>query len=77
MSIDFRQNKTDQYLFVKNNKKSVILLIYVDNATIIGMRENINEMIEKIKTVFKIKIERGLNNFLGCSILREEDSNEY
>ena len=70
VSIEFRQSKADQCLFVKERKKCpVILLIYVDNSTIIGTRENIDKIITEIKTVFTIKVESGLNNFLDCSIL--------
>ena len=47
--------------------------MYIDDSTIIDTRENINEIITEIKTVFTIKIESGLNNFLDCSILRNKD----
>ena len=77
VSIGFRQSKTDQYLFVKQNKKdSVILLIYINNSIIIETRENIDKIIIEIKTVFIIEIKNGLNNFLEYSILRNKNQNE-
>ena len=56
VSIGFRQSKTDQCLFVKQEKKGpVILLMYIDNSIII--EKNIDEVITEIKTVFTIKIK--------------------
>ena len=40
-----------------------------------GSREDINWLINKMKEKFKIKIEGGLNDFLGCNILREKNEN--
>ena len=78
INIDFRQSKTDQYLFIKQKKKSpVILLMYIDDSTIIGTRENIDKIITKIKTIFTIKIERELNDFLKCNIFSNKNKNEY
>ena len=46
VNIEFRQSKTDQCLFAKQKEKGpVILLIYIDNSTIINTRENINDII--------------------------------
>ena len=64
VSIEFRQNKTEQCLFVKQeNKYPVILLIYINNSVVIEKRENIDEGIAQIKTVFTIKVKNGLHDF--------------
>ena len=51
--------------------------MYINDSTIIGTRENIDKIITKIKTIFTIKIERELNDFLKCSIFSNKNQDEY
>ena len=51
--------------------------MYIDDSIFIGPRENIDKIITEIKTVFTIKVERELNNFLRCSILRNKNQDKY
>ena len=49
-----------------------MLLLHVDDSCVFGDREDINWLIEKMEERFKTKVEGGLNDFLGCDILRQE-----
>ena len=73
----FEQCKVDQCLFVKKTERGLlIVLLYVDDSAIIGCREDIDEFCENVRKRFKVKVEGGLNDFLGCDILREKDKDE-
>ena len=75
--VGFRQCMTDQCFFYKMGKKGpIILLLYVDDSACLGNKEDINETMKLISKKFTIKTEGGLNNFLGCDILREEGKDE-
>ena len=54
----------------------LIVLLYVDDSCVWGKREDIDELIEMLRKRFTIKVEGGLNDFLGCEILREEGKDE-
>ena len=69
--VGFEQSLTDQCLFYKRGKFGmIVLLLYVDDSLCIGHRQDIDDTIQLIKIVFTITVEGGVNDFLGCSILR-------
>jgi hypothetical protein len=45
-----------------------ILCIYVDNGIITGSKRMMVEAIEGLNEVFKVKVEKLIQNFLGCKI---------
>ena len=76
--IGFTACGCDQCLFYKKGKQSpIIVMLYVDDAAVIGSREDIDETFEQIrKAGLNIKTEGKLNDFLGCAILREDEKKE-
>jgi len=76
--IGFRACGCDQCLFYKHgNKSPIIVMLYVDDAAVIGSREDIDRTFEQIREAgLNIKTEGKLNDFLGCAILREGDKKE-
>ena len=75
--VGFIKSKVDQCLFVKKGKRGpLIVLLYVDDSCVLGKREDIDELVVQLRTRFTIKVEGGLNDFLGCEILREEGKDE-
>jgi hypothetical protein len=55
----------------------VIILLYVDDSVMIGAREDLDAVIVEIQpSGLHLQVEGGLNDFLGCSILRDKHSNE-
>ena len=42
----------------------------------LGNREDIDWLIGEVRKGFNVKVEGGLNDFLGCAILREEGEDE-
>ena len=49
------------------------MLLYVDDLIVFGMKEDINDVIKGVSTVFNIKTEGKLNDFLGCEIIRVKE----
>ena len=62
-----------QCLFRKEGKEGVVLiLLYVDDAVIVGTINDIKETFKMIReSGLNITTEGKLNDFLGCSILRQ------
>lgn len=67
---DFTRCESDQCLFYKRGKKGLtILLLYLDDSTIFGYRDDINETFSLVLRDFNITTEGKLNDVLGCDIL--------
>ena len=73
VGINFEVCICDQCLFRKEGKEGVILiLLYVDDAAIMGTMNDIKETFKLIRqSGLNITTEGKLNDFLGCSILRQ------
>jgi len=50
------------------------VLLYVDDSVFIGNRKDIDDSLNDIQKEFTVTIEGGLNDFLGCSILRYDNN---
>ena len=78
LQIGFKACGVDQCLFAKMGKHGIIIvLVYVDDATIMGSRQDIDDTFAAIMEAgLNITTEGKLNDFLGCSILREKGKQE-
>ena len=66
----FKLSQTEScLLFQRNDHKISIIIVYVDDCLIIGHQEEIEKMISKIKSIFKIKEKGTLEDYLGCKII--------
>ena len=75
--IGFKKSLSDQCVFYKEEGEDItLLLMYVDDSICMGKRQRINEVITLLKSEFKLKVEGGLNDFLGCSIIRNPNEME-
>ena len=50
-----------------------MIIIYVDDMMVIGHRESIIDVQERVKKVFSIKTETNLTDHLGCEFHMNED----
>jgi len=73
--VGFEQSLADQCLFFKQGKHGPIyLLLYVDDSICVGHRKDIDETIKLIQLRFTLTIEGKLNDFLGCNIIKMENT---
>ena len=78
VSIGLKKFEGNQCLFyMRRNKHLIIILVYVDDSIMIGVRSDLDRIIAAIrKCGLTLSVEGKLNDFLGCSILRAKDANE-
>ena len=53
---------------------TVMMVIYVDNCSMIGDHEVIKLTIKEIKKHYKITHQEGMRKFIGCKV--EQDTNQ-
>jgi hypothetical protein len=74
IDLGFRINHIDPCVFYKEEGNNYcILCIYVDDRIITGSIKSINETIEKLNKVFKVKFEKNIQYFLGCQTSYEKN----
>ena len=76
ISIGFGKFEGDQCLFyIKGAKNIVVILIYVDDSIMIGERSDLDRVVVAIrKCGLTLSVEGKLNNCVGCSIPRANES---
>ena len=69
-TIGFRNNQIDPCLFIKKDDgKFCAICVYVDDCILTGDQTMMKEVIEGLKKVFAIKIQKNIDDFLGCNII--------
>jgi hypothetical protein len=75
--IGFFRSKSDPSLWTMWDEKlnhMIIIRIYVDDCLIIGKDESIDCLIDELKKhEFNLKVERNVNEYLGCCIEESKD----
>ena len=65
----FQVSPADPCMLFKENDLGVcIIIMYVDDMLIIGMKEQIQEFATKIQKVFSVKIQHNLTDYLSCEL---------
>ena len=66
-SFGFQVSPADPCMLYKQNELGIcIIIIYVDDMLIIGKKEQIQELTNKIQKEFSVKIQHNLADYLGC-----------
>ena len=74
----FIQSTSDQCIFYKIGRHGpIIILLYVDDSLCVGDSRDIEETMNLIRLAFTITVEGGLNDFMGCDILRSPGEDCY
>ena len=64
----------NQDIYIAQGKyRLCFIYLYKHDLAIIGDRRDINEVFESVRREFIIKVEGGLNDFLGCEIIRDPE----
>jgi hypothetical protein len=72
LNMGFKSNHIDPCIFFKEeNGEFCILCIYVDDGIITGSIKLMEETVEKLNKVFKIKFEKNIHDFIGCQITQK------
>ena len=66
-SIGFQVSPVEPCMLYKQNELGIcIIIMYVDDMLIIGKKEQIQELTNKIQREFLLKIQHNLADYLGC-----------
>jgi hypothetical protein len=72
--LDYQQSLADPCLFTKTIQgKSVYVLFHVDDAVVVGEKEDVNQAIADLGTHFDIKKLGEVSTFLGIQVTREAE----
>ena len=66
IGVGFKISEADPCLLYRENKLGIcMMIIYVDDIMVIGHKESIIDVQERVKKVFSIKTENNLTDYLG------------
>ena len=66
-SFGFQVSPVDPCMLYKQNELGIcVIIMYVDEMLIIGKKEQIQELTNKIQKDFSVKIQHNLADYLGC-----------
>jgi hypothetical protein len=60
----------------KKNGNKVYLILYVDDGGVFGTKEDVEETIQDLRKIFKVKDLGKLEHFVGCHLI-EKQNNEF
>ena len=67
IDVSFKISEADPHLLYRENELGICMfIIYVDDMIVIGHKESIIYVQERVKEVFSIKTETALTDNLGC-----------
>ena len=73
----FKTNAIDPCLLFRENHNGIcIIALYVDDSIVAGHKSAIDQTIEEMKSVFSIKVQGTLDDYLGCDIKFDENRNK-
>ena len=74
IDVEFKISEADPCLLYRENKLGIcMIIIYVDNMMVIGHKESIIDVQERVKKVFSIKTENNFTDYLGCEFHTNKD----
>ena len=74
IEVGFKISEADPCPLYRENKLAIcMIIIYVDVMMVIGHKESIIDVQERVKKVFSIKTETNLTDYLGCEFHRNKD----
>ena len=69
LDLGFEKNQIDPCMFLKQQiEQKCFICLYVDDGIIAGDKELVEEVMLNLSKAFKLKIQSGIDNFLGCEI---------
>ena len=72
--VGFKISETDPCLLYRENKLGICMIImYVDDMIVIGHKESIIDVQERVEKVFSITTENNLADYLGCEFHMNKD----
>jgi hypothetical protein len=75
-SMGFTENKSDPCLLSRwINGKVIMIGIYVDDCLVVGMEDQIQEVIQGLKASgFNLKVKSSLKDYLSCRVIEDLES---
>ena len=69
-TIGYNISKANPCLLIKRKEQKITYMaVYIDDCLFLGDKDMIEETIKELKELgFTLKIQHGLNNYLGCKI---------
>jgi Reverse transcriptase (RNA-dependent DNA polymerase) len=69
VNLGFKKNNIDPCVFLRSESQGFcVLCIYVDDAIITGEEGLMEDTIQRLGKVFNIKVQKSIEDFLGCKI---------